>query len=313
MRAVVFDGSLRFDPDRAMPAPGDNELLVRVTTCGICNTDLEIIKGYGGFAGVPGHEFCGIVESAGPLQGKRVVGEINLGCGKCLMCDNGLQNHCPERTVLGIVGKDGAMADYLTLPLENLHPIPDPVSDEEAVFVEPLAAAMQVVEQVKPRPDDRVLVMGDGKLGLLCAMALGLSCQEVTLSGKHPGKMEIARTHGIHAVHKDGLNEAFDLVVEATGAEGGLAEALRWVRPRGTVVLKSTVAEQSRLHLFPVVVNEVTIVGSRCGPFPRAIDALAERSIDVGSLISARYPVEDALAAFACAAAKETLKVILKF
>lgn len=311
MRAVVFDKGLKYCPAYPTPAPARGEALVRVTACGICNTDLEIIRGYSGFTGILGHEFCGIVESAGSMKGKRVVGEINLGCRDCEMCRAGLSNHCGNRTVLGIVSKNGAMADYLTLPLENLHEIPENVTDKEAVFVEPLAAAMQILEQVKPEPGLRVLVMGDGKLGILCALALSLACNNVRLSGKHSAKLDIARSLGINAVHRDGIDQVFDLVVEATGAQNGLQEAIGRVRPRGRVVLKSTVAEQSSLHLFPIVVNEISILGSRCGPFPRAIAALQEKRINVLPLLTASYPIEQALEAFARAAAGDAIKILL--
>lgn len=293
--------------------PAADAALVRVTACGICNTDLEIIRGYSGFSGILGHEFTGVVESAGPLQGKRVVGEINLSCRACQLCKKGLASHCSNRTVLGIFGKDGAMADYLTLPPENLHCIPDQVPDHQAVFVEPLAAALQIIDQVRPAPDADVLVMGDGKLGLLCAMALSLHCRNLTLSGKHQEKLAIARKLGINTTRRGTLDRTFDLVIEASGSRDGLSEALDLVRPRGTVVLKSTTADPAAIHLFPIVVNEITVVGSRCGPFPKALAALASREINVQPLITAAYPADQAMAAFQHAAAPGALKIILDF
>jgi len=316
LRAVIYDGTVQFDPGRQRPEPGRDEILVRVTAAGICNTDLEIIRGYSGFSGILGHEFCGVVESSGPLRKKRVVGEINIGCQKCRLCLNGLEKHCRKRSVLGIINKDGAMADYLTLPARNLHMIPDSVQDDEAVFIEPLAAAMQVTNQLRNAGDAQILVMGDGKLGILSAIALKQDFKNVTLSGKHAHKLDIAKAFDIHAIHKDDLiqnSPFYDIIVEATGSQDGLHEALRLVRPTGTVVLKTTIAGESRLDLASIVVKEIKIVGSRCGPFPQAIKMLAEKRINLKPLITASYPIEKALQAFEHAASKESLKILLTF
>jgi 2-desacetyl-2-hydroxyethyl bacteriochlorophyllide A dehydrogenase len=315
MRAVVFDSRLKFDPHYPEEVFPSGEILIRTAICGICNTDLEIIKGYGGFTGILGHEFCGIVQSAGPLYGKRVVGEINISCGRCRLCLAGRQKHCPARTVLGIVGKDGAMADYLTLPAANLFIVPEEITNTEAVLIEPLAAALQILEQVSMTGDTRVLVLGDGKLGLLCAMVLNLYGDNVVLAGKHSGKMHLAAQSGVKIVHKDKLpaTNDFDLVVEATGSEGGLTAAIKQVCPGGTIVLKTTKAAATNLNTAPIVVNEITIIGSRCGPFQKAIDLLVDGKLDVTPLITASYPVEEALAAFAHASDPNSVKIVLTF
>lgn len=319
MKAVVFDDDLKLVTDHPKPAPGLGEALVRVSMAGVCNTDLELMKGYMGFSGVLGHEFVGVVEQApgeyAHLTGKRVVGEINLYCGSCATCLAGMPIHCPERSVLGILGKDGAMAEFLTLPARNLHVVPDEVSDMEAVFTEPLAAALEILEQVHIRPTDRVLVMGDGKLGLLCALALRLTQCDITLLGKHEEKLAIAAAQGVRTMQLYGLapERVYDVVVEATGSQDGFMDALGFVRPRGTIVLKSTVARGAELNLAPVVIDEITVTGSRCGPFAPALRALAQKLVEVTSLISASYPVDDALAAFEQARAKCIMKVLLDF
>jgi threonine dehydrogenase-like Zn-dependent dehydrogenase len=239
MKAVVFDEDLRLVIDRPMPEPGPGEALVRVSMAGVCNTDLELMKGYMGFSGVLGHEFVGVVEQApgeyAHLTGKRVVGEINLYCGSCETCLAGMPTHCTERSVLGILGKDGAMAEFLTLPARNLHVIPDCVRDDEAVFTEPLAAVFEILEQVHIRPTDRVLVMGDGKLGLLCALALRLTQCDITLLGKHEEKLAIAAAQGVKTVqlYSFAPDRVYDVVLEATGAAEGFSDALGYVRPRG--------------------------------------------------------------------------------
>ena len=319
MRAVIFAGRLEVCRDYPMPEPVLGEALVRVRMAGICATDLEIVKGYQRFGGIVGHEFVGRVEAVnGPdqeLVGRRVVGEINIGCGACDLCRRGLANHCRNRKVLGIHGKDGALADYLTLPVANLHSVPDGISDEAAVFVEPLAAAHAIVDQVAIEADDRVLVLGDGKLGLLIAQVLQGVTPSVTLAGHHSVKLALADGLGIKTMFVDNLasDRQFDLVVEVTGSAMGIKIALKQVRPRGTVVLKSTVAEGANLNLAPAVVNEITIVGSRCGQFAPALAMLAEGRIEVGSMIDAVYPVEQALAALAKAGSRGALKVLVDF
>jgi len=319
MKAIVFDGQLRFSRNHPVPEPGDGEALVKVCLAGICNTDLEIIKGYMGFQGVIGHEFVGVVEKTWENQhlfiGKRVVGDINCGCGACLYCKAGLQRHCPSRTTLGIAGKNGAMAEYITLPVHNLFLVPENVKNEEAVFVEPLAAAYEILEQIHLRPTDRVLVLGDGKLGLLVALVLDLCGPEVALAGKHEDKLAIARGQGVCTVALESLtgDKAFDIVVDATGSPKGLEAALRFVKPRGTIVLKTTVAEGITMNLAPVVVNEVKIIGSRCGPFGPALMCLAQKRIKVGPLISGVYGFSHAGEAFTKAQDKRSLKVLIDF
>jgi threonine dehydrogenase-like Zn-dependent dehydrogenase len=319
MKAVVFDRELRFTEDRPAPRPEEGEALIRVLMAGICNTDLEIIKGYMGFQGVIGHEFVGVVEEINGndrgLLGKRVVGQINCGCGVCLYCLKGLENHCPERKVLGILNKDGALAEYMTLPVGNLFEVPENVPDEEAVFTEPLAAAFEITEQVQVKSADRILVMGDGKLGLLISLALKLTDPDVTLIGKHERKLEIAKVQKVNTVLLEDLKaeKAYDIVVEATGSADGFQMALRLVRPRGTVVLKSTVAEKKEINLAPLVIDEISVIGSRCGPFGPALKALSDRLLDVRPMITGIYKLDDAKEAFERAGEKDPLKVIVDF
>lgn len=318
MKAVIFDGGkVVLKLDHPMPSPEGDEALVRVTLAGICNTDLEITKGYMDFKGVLGHEFVGVVQRGvgrgAALAGRRVVGEINIGCGVCGPCLGGFMTHCAGRDVLGILAKDGAMAEYLTLPADNLIEVPDGVSDEEAVFTEPLAAAFEILEQVHIMPTDRVLVMGDGKLGLLCAMALATTSAEVAILGHHESKLSIARARGIRTFTDagDAGGRIYDIVVEATGSAKGISAALALVKPRGTVVLKSTVAQGAALNLAPVVIDEITVVGSRCGPFEPALRALAAQAVDVRPLIGGVYKIDEAAEAFKAARTRGTIKVIL--
>lgn len=294
------------------------EALVRVTLSGICNTDLEIVRGYAGFQGTLGHEFVGVVEHdpSGALSaGQRVVGEINAGCGRCALCAGGDARHCPNRTVLGIVGRDGAHAEFLSLPVENLLPVPDEIADESAVFTEPLAAACGILERVRVEEETRVAVIGDGKLGLLCAQVLALKSARVTLVGKHRNKMSIAARRGIETATPDemkGRARAFDLVVEASGAAQGFNLALDLLRPRGTLVLKSTFQGTTEMNAARIVVDEISIVGSRCGRFPPALQLLKENRIDVESLISEEHPLADGLRAMQRASARGVLKVLLR-
>ncbi len=270
---------------------------MRVVLSGICNTDLELLRGYHGFSGVPGHEFVGVVEgpSGSPLLGRRVVGEINLPCGRCSWCARGLRRHCPKRTVLGILRHPGAHAELLTLPEENLHAVPDSVPDEEAVFTEPLAAACEVLEQVDVAPGTRACVLGPGKLGTLVAQVLRNAGAEVALVGRD------AKPRG-----------GFDLVVEATGSPEGMRRAIGLVRPRGTIVWKSTHHAPARFDASPLVVNEITVVGSRCGPFAPALALLRERHVDVGPLLSAILPLGDAPRALRLAGRRGVKKVLLR-
>ncbi|MBP6005102.1 MAG: alcohol dehydrogenase catalytic domain-containing protein [Pyrinomonadaceae bacterium] len=318
MKALRFTGG-RLSLDDIPPPAAHGEALVRVTRSGICNTDIEIVRGYAGFEGTIGHEFVGVVESAvnrPELIGKRVVGEINAGCGTCEKCLAGDPRHCPTRTVLGIVGRDGAHAEYLTLPTVNLIEVPDRVTDEQAVFAEPLAAAYGIAEQVDIEPDTKVAVIGDGKLGLLCAMSLGLRSQNVVIIGKHPSKVAIAEKAGIEGVIlRDvtaSMNGRFDVVVEASGSESGFATATDLVRPRGKIVLKSTFHGTPVWQASRVVVDEITIVGSRCGRFAPAVELLAQNAVDVMSLIDDEMPLGRGVEAMAATTEKGSLKILLK-
>ena len=303
----------------ARPERGD-EALVRVHLSGICNTDLEIARGYAGFKGTIGHEFVGVVEESpgNKLLGQRVVGEINAGCGKCELCAAGDPRHCASRTVLGIVGRDGAHAEFLRLPLANLLPVPDMVVDEHAVFAEPLAAACGIMERVAIKPESRVAVIGDGKLGLLCAQAIALSGASVLLIGKHAEKLRIAERRGIEtAGPKAGAKRKreFDVVVEASGSPSGFVGALELLRPRGTLVLKSTFQGPGKIDEIDqarLVVDEITILGSRCGRFQPALDLLKKGAIDIDSLISEEYPLAEGVHAMERATSKGVLKVFLR-
>ncbi len=320
MKAIIFDGTLQYRENYPVPEPREKEVLVRVSLAGICNTDIEIMRGYLGFRGIMGHEFIGLVEGAPEnaknLVGKRVVGEINCGCGLCDFCKGGLEKHCPTRTTLGIQGKDGAFAEYVTLPVSNVHIIPDNIADEEAVFTEPLAAAFEITEQVHIKPTDTVVVLGDGKLGLLCSFVLGLMEADVTLVGKHQGKLNIAEKGHIRTLNRaceKPYEGKYDIVVEATGSVEGFKEALQLTKPRGTIVLKSTVAATPKMDLAPLVVDEIHVVGSRCGPFGPALRVLAQRRIDVKPLISAIYTFDRSQEAFEKAQENESLKIIIDF
>ena len=317
MRALVIDHGLRFERDYPTPTPPAGEALVRVRCTGVCNTDLELVKGYLNFKGVPGHEFVGVVEQADgreELIGQRVTGEINAACGVCDACRAHRPTHCPHRTTLGIAGRDGTFADTVALPFENLHPLPDSISDDQAVFIEPLAAACEILDQIGIRPTDRVAVIGDGKLGLLCAQVVALTGCDLIVVGRHTDKLDLLKPRGLTTTTDlAGLARAsFDIAIEATGTPGGYAAARQLVRPRGTIVLKSTYHGEIQVDLTRVVVDEVTLIGSRCGPFPPAIRLLANRQIDVAPLIQARYSLDDGLAAFERAAQKGTLKVIVE-
>jgi len=315
VRALVFQDGLQFRTDYPLPRPGYNEALIRVLVAGICGTDLEVIRGYMTFHGVPGHEFVGVVEECGEegLQGKRVVGEINLGCGVCAYCLKRMRNHCPNRSVLGILNKDGAFADYLTLPVRNLRPVPETVTEEEAVFVEPLAAAFEIIQQVSIRPQDRVCVLGDGRLGLLVGLVLSLTGCSLSVVGKHETKLAILEKRRIPVFMQSNFAEKeFDIVVDCTGSGSGFETARQLVRPRGTLVLKSTVAQRNGVDLNSLVIDEITVVGSRCGDFGSALRALNEGTVDVTPMISRSFPLEEGIKAFDYAASPGVLKVILK-
>lgn len=316
MKALRFADNQLKVADISKPG-GENEALVRVIMSGICNTDIEIVRGYAGFSGTIGHEFVGVVEESEDwpeLMGKRVVGEINAGCGRCELCAAGDPRHCPERTVLGIVGRDGCHAEYLRLPSRNLLPVPDSISNERAVFTEPLAAAVGITEQVEIRPETRVGVIGDGKLGILCALSLALKSNNVSLIGKHDAKLAIAEKGNVEGILLENaakLTGVFDVVVEASGSETGFATALDLLRPRGKLVLKSTFHGKPEWEAWRVVVNEITIVGSRCGRFAPALEIL-EKGLDVESLISEEYRLEKGVTAMKRATENGVMKVLLK-
>ena len=321
MIALVFDRQpsafkqLRLAEDYADPRPLPGEVRIRTSLAGICNTDLEIVQGYAGFEGVLGHEFVGVVDMAEDpaLVGRRVVGEINVSCGVCPTCRAGRPTHCPERTALGIRGRDGVLAEYFCLPARNLHLVPDAMPDQMAVFTEPLAAACEILKQVHIRPTDRVVVVGDGKLGLLIAQVLALTGCALTVLGRHGAKLAILSRRGIPTqLGDDGPAAGADLVVECTGRAEGFEVARRLVRPRGTLVLKSTYHGLVQIDLSRLVVDEIQIVGSRCGPFPAALRLLAQGLIDVISLIEAEFPLSDALAALEHAGRRGALKVLVR-
>jgi threonine dehydrogenase-like Zn-dependent dehydrogenase len=315
MLSVVYDGASLRLAERPKPVPGRGEARVRTTLVGICNTDLEILRGYAAFSGILGHEFVGMVERAEDpaLVGRRVVGEINVPCGECEMCVRGRREHCVRRQVLGIRGRDGALAEYLCLPERNLHLVPGSVQDDAAVFVEPLAAACKILEQVHIRPDSRVVVLGDGKLGLLVAQVLALTGACLSVIGRHPDKLAILSSRGIATRLEDpDRYPSADVVVECTGRPEGYHAALRIVRPGGTLVLKSTYHGHVQADLSRVVVDEISIVGSRCGPFAAALRVLELGLVDVVPLITARYRLADALAALEHAARPGVLKILVQ-
>jgi threonine dehydrogenase-like Zn-dependent dehydrogenase len=306
--------------ETAAPREASGEAVVRVSLAGICNTDVEITRGYAGFAGTLGHEFVGVVESAHgapQLVGRRVVGEINAGCGHCELCAGGDARHCPQRTVLGIVGRDGAFAQYLSLPIVNLLIVPDEIEDARAVFTEPLAAACGIMERVRIGRETRVAVVGDGKLGLLCAQAVkAQSGAAVTLIGKHENKLRVVRARGVETALAGELPRelqgAFDVVVEASGAGGGFALAVGLTRPRGVLVLKSTFHGATGFDAARIVVDEISIVGSRCGRFAPALEMLARDAVDVASLVTEEFPLADGVRAMQRATENGVLKVLLR-
>lgn len=308
------EGGTQLRDDLPLPRPPEGEALVRVLLAGICNTDLELIRGYRPFTGILGHEFVGVVEEGPPDSlGQRVVGEINAACRRCPTCRRGLPRHCENRTVLGIAGRDGAFAEHLTLPAENLHRVPDGVPDHRAVFTEPLAAALEILEQVQVRPEHRVLVVGDGKLGQLVARALALTDCHLLVLGRHRSKLVLLEELGVAtALDRAEFEGGFDIAVECTGNPEGFATARRALRPRGTLVLKSTYAGSLTADASALVVDEITVVGSRCGPFEPALGLLEEGRVDVEPLIHARYPLADALAALEEARRPGVLKVLLE-
>jgi threonine dehydrogenase-like Zn-dependent dehydrogenase len=313
MRALELERdrvSLR--TDKPTPAPVGDEVLVRVLRAGICETDLQLIRGYMGFSGVLGHEFVGIAET-GPFAGRRVVGEINCNCGLCSTCLAGRPTHCPTRTVLGILNHDGAFADFIAVPQRNLHAVPDSMATDVAVFTEPVAAAFQIPAQLSLGKRDRVIVLGDGRLGNLCAQVTARICDRVLVVGKHQEKLALLGSLGLETRLLSDLNlePMADVVVDCTGSDTGLPTALKLVRARGTIVLKTTVAGTQSMSWAPIVIDEVTIVGSRCGPFDRALSALDEGTVRVLPLISERFDLSRGVEALERAKTKPVLKVLL--
>lgn len=299
------------------PPHNPDEALVRVLLSGICNTDLEIARGYAGFNGTIGHEFVGVVEESAnrDLIGRRVVGEINAGCGQCDLCRAGDSRHCPSRTVLGIAGRDGAHAEFLQLPDVNLIPVPENIPDQQAVFTEPLAAACGILERASIAKTDRVAVIGDGKLGLLCAQVVALTGAGVVMVGKHPEKLQIVARRDVETSTPNEAQKRkreFDVVVEASGAAPGFQLALDLLRPKGKLVLKSTFHGSTEIDAARIVVDEISIIGSRCGRFQPALDLLQRGAVDVESLISEEHSLSDAVNAMRRAGAQGVLKVLLR-
>ena len=309
MRGVYCDGaSLHFRNDLPRTEPSLGEIAVKVRIVGICDTDLQLARGYMNFHGIPGHEFIGEI-----VKGQRVTAEINNACHHCSTCESGRYQHCPNRTVLGIFNHDGAMADVVNVPSRNLHDIPDAIDDQTAVFIEPLAAAFRITEQIELGPNVTMAILGDGKLGMLCAWVARLTGARVHLVGKHPKKLAIAGeeivTHTLDEAFK--MGRVFDVVADCTGSKTSLPTALKLVQPCGTVVLKTTVAGEYTIDLAPIVIDEVKIVGSRCGPFPKAIAALTAGMVDVRPLIGAIYSLDEAEAAFKAASVKGARKILM--
>src|SRR6266481_7559044 len=314
MRALVFDRKLEFRGDYPDPVATPGESVVRVSMAGVCGTDLEIARGYMQYRGVPGHEFAvRIVESRNPmLRGKRGVGEINAGCGRCAMCAADLARHCPNRTVLGILGRDGAFAEYLSLPDVNLIPIRDSIPDDVAVFVEALAAAYEIFEQTHLARNQTIAVLGDGRLGALVGLALKGEKYLPIVAGHHREKLARLAELGLQTAEESTLHDKFEVVIECCGSGSGFRRAVELVRPRGTIILKSTAAASAELNLAPIVVNEITVIGSRCGRFQPALDALAAGKIDPRPLIDSTFALEDSIAAFDAASNPLNFKILLR-
>ncbi len=316
MRGLWLENEeLSLRTDLPTPEAGPREALVRVHLTGICRTDLELEKGYIPYTGVPGHEFVGTVvraSSCSSLEGRRVVGEINAVCHDCEFCRRGLPSHCLRRTVLGIAGRDGALAEYLVLPVENLKEVPATVPDRSAVFTEPLAASLQVLQQVHIKPTDRVLLVGAGKLGQLVARVLDRQASRLLVKVRYPRQVELLESLNVHCTTDEPPDRCFDVVVEATGSPGGLATACRCVRPRGTIVLKSTYAGRAEIDLSRIVVDEVALVGSRCGPFEPALTMLERGDIRPECLIERSFPLDEGIAAFRHARSSASLKVLIE-
>ncbi len=315
MLALVYDDKLALRKNAPDPTPPKGEALIKVSYAGVCRTDIEITRGYMGFTGVLGHEFVGtVVSGSRRWEGKRVVGEINCVCERCDMCRSGMSNHCRHRTVMGIQGRDGCFAEFVVLPERNLHEVPDAVGDEEAVFVEPLAAALQVTKQVNIEQRMRVAVLGSGRLGLLVAQVLAQAGCRLIVVGRNPHTLSFCEKKGIQTVPVDELvpKKDHDVVVECTGDPAGLELAMQVARPGGRIVLKSTYAANGRIYLTPLVVDEIRLQGSRCGPFADAIAALARKQIDVLSMVGRALPLTKGLEAVQLAEDPNVIKVLLR-
>ena len=322
MKALVFDNELKLDNNYPMPKVKDNEVLIKTSMVGICNTDYEITKGYMGYKGVLGHEFVGVVDSVGAnvdknLIGKRVVGEINCACNNCSYCHQNLQRHCPNRSTLGIWQKDGCFSEYFTLPKENVIEISDNIDDITATFTEPLAAAYEILEQIHIQPTDKVAILGDGKLGLSIALVFSAMNIDFVHIGKHEEKLAISKNLGAKTMLLNEITDkdrkSFDVVIEATGSTGGFETSASLTKPRGTLVLKSTIVAREGLNLASIVVDEIKIQGSRCGQFKPIVKLLENKKIDVTPLVSGIYDVNDFESAFEKNSQKGTLKVLVKF
>lgn len=315
MRALVFDGQLHLETSLAVPQPQDGDTLLKIRRAGICNTDLELVAGMYGFSGILGHEFVAdVIEGSADWIGKRVVGEISVVCGKCDFCLRGIPSQCRNRTTIGIRNRPGAFADFLALPIRNLHVVPDKISDDDAVFVEPLAAALQVTEAVHISPRDRVVVIGVGKLGMLVAQVLKLTGADVVGVVRREKQAKLLDKWAIPAVElKDIPDQSAQVVVDVTGLAQGFADALKVVESRGTIVLKSTYHGFPQVDMTQVAVREIKVIGSRCGPFDAALRLLEVGLIDVASLIDDRYGFDDAVQAMDTAAQPGKLKVLLDF
>lgn len=312
MRAVCLSGQeIRFDSSHESNVAGSGMIEVSVLKAGICETDLQLKQGYMGFAGTLGHEFVGIAQS-GRLAGQRVVGEINCACGDCDFCAKGLPRHCSRRTVIGILNHDGAFADSVFVPEENLHRVPDSLTTEHAVFTEPVAAACRLLEQLTFGPEQRVVILGDGRLGNLCAQVLATTGCDLVVVGKHQWKLNRLNQLQLPTMLLDDFEPGsrFDVAIDCTGSPSGLELAIRSVKPCGTVVQKTTVAAAQSLHMAPVVIDEIRLIGSRCGPFEPALEMLTDGRVRVDAMISAEYPLEKAVEAFEHAERPDTLKVL---
>ena len=323
MQALIYKNKqLKLSSKHPTPKPEAGEVLIRPTLMGVCSTDLEICRGYMDFEGILGHEFVGIVEDAADKVGKkwigkRVIGSINCVCGRCDMCRAGLREHCRKRTTLGIAGRDGCFAGAFTLPVVNLFEVPDNVDDDNAVFTEPLAAAFQILRQLTVEGRPYITVLGDGRLGLLCAQVMTQLNATVRVVGKYPEKLQLCEKWGVkhRLLEEVGLRQDQDIVVDCTGSADGLLTAMEMIRPRGTIVLKTTVSPSSLhkpLDLSPIVINEIKIIGSRCGPFRDALELLSAQKVDVVSLISRRMKLADGIDALKTTSKPGVIKVLLE-